>query len=72
MRRASGPLIDVTRHKVLVANHPSPLSALRPPLPFLGCGHFSQARLARRGTRKADVAAVALAQQPGHQGKAGL
>lgn len=37
-------LIDGSRHKVLVANHPSPLSALRPPLPFIGCGHFSEAR----------------------------
>ena len=37
-------LIDARRHKVLVANHPSPLSALRPPLPFIGCGHFSEAR----------------------------
>ena len=37
-------LIDATRHQVLVANHPSPLSALRPPLPFIGCGHFSQVR----------------------------
>ncbi|MDM0013889.1 uracil-DNA glycosylase [Variovorax sp. J22P168] len=37
-------LIDTNRHKVLVANHPSPLSALRPPLPFIGCGHFGQAR----------------------------
>jgi uracil-DNA glycosylase len=37
-------LIDTSRHKVLVANHPSPLSALRPPLPFIGCGHFGQAR----------------------------
>ncbi|MDI1244043.1 MAG: uracil-DNA glycosylase [Rhodoferax sp.] len=36
-------LIDVTRHLVLCANHPSPLSALRPPVPFIGCGHFSQA-----------------------------
>ncbi len=36
-------LIDAGRHQVLVANHPSPLSALRPPLPFIGCGHFSQA-----------------------------
>ncbi|MDO8718883.1 MAG: uracil-DNA glycosylase [Polaromonas sp.] len=35
-------LIDDSRHKVLLANHPSPLSALRPPLPFIGCGHFSQ------------------------------
>ena len=30
-------------HRVLAANHPSPLSARRPPLPFLGCGHFSLA-----------------------------
>ncbi|MFZ3139868.1 uracil-DNA glycosylase [Polaromonas sp.] len=37
-------LIDGRRHKVLLANHPSPLSALRLPLPFIGCGHFSQAR----------------------------
>lgn len=29
---------------VLQANHPSPLSARRPPVPFLGCGHFAQAR----------------------------
>jgi len=37
-------LIDMSRHKVLVANHPSPLSALRPPLPFIGCGHFGEAK----------------------------
>ena len=37
-------LIDDTRHKLLTANHPSPLSALRPPVPFIGCGHFGQAR----------------------------
>jgi uracil-DNA glycosylase len=30
-------------HCVLSANHPSPLSARRPPQPFLGCRHFSQA-----------------------------
>ena len=34
---AGGPCL------VLKANHPSPLSASRPPIPFLGCGHFSQA-----------------------------
>lgn len=28
---------------VLQANHPSPLSVNRPPVPFLGCGHFGQA-----------------------------
>jgi uracil-DNA glycosylase len=33
-----------SRHLVLMANHPSPLSALRPPHPFLGCGHFAKAR----------------------------
>lgn len=38
------PLIDATRHLVLAANHPSPLSARRPPAPFIGCGHFSQAQ----------------------------
>lgn len=29
------------RHLLLQANHPSPLSARRPPVPFIGCGHFS-------------------------------
>ncbi len=42
------PLIDASRHLVLAANHPSPLSALRPPVPFIGCGHFSQARAWRK------------------------
>jgi uracil-DNA glycosylase len=30
-------------HLVLQSNHPSPLSALRSPAPFIGCGHFSRA-----------------------------
>ena len=29
---------------ILQANHPSPLSALRGPTPFMGCRHFSQAQ----------------------------
>lgn len=29
--------------RIFKANHPSPLSALRPPRPFIGCGHFLQA-----------------------------
>jgi len=33
-----------SRHLVLQSNHPSPLSASRQPLPFIGCGHFSQVR----------------------------
>jgi uracil-DNA glycosylase len=32
-----------SRHLVLTANHPSPLAARRPPVPFLGCRHFSKA-----------------------------
>lgn len=41
---------------VLEANHPSPLSARRPPVPFLGCGHFSRANryLAEAGCRTID------------------
>jgi len=33
-------LLDGGRHLVLSANHPSPLSARRGPVPFIGCGHF--------------------------------
>ncbi|MDB5847738.1 MAG: uracil-DNA glycosylase [Rhodoferax sp.] len=55
--QAKAPLIMQTASShgrealVLKANHPSPLSALRPPVPFIGCGHFSLARqwLAERG-----------------------
>lgn len=38
-------------HRVLCANHPSPLSARRAPVPFLGCRHFTQANahLKQRG-----------------------
>ncbi len=44
-------LIDTSRHLVLCANHPSPLSASRGNAPFLGCGHFSEANrwLASKG-----------------------
>ena len=31
-------------HLILTSNHPSPLSALRPPVPFIGNGHFGKAR----------------------------
>lgn len=40
-KKAAG--IDRERHHVLMANHPSPLSARRPPVPFIGCGHFGEA-----------------------------
>lgn len=49
-------LIDASRHLVLSANHPSPLSALRPPLPFIGCGHFSRARAWREQHQQVDGA----------------
>lgn len=46
------------QHLVLTANHPSPLSARRPPAPFLGCGHFSKANafLARHRRDRVDWA----------------
>jgi uracil-DNA glycosylase len=31
-------------HLLLQSNHPSPLAATRPPVPFVGCGHFGLAR----------------------------
>ncbi len=47
---AAGPVL------ALKANHPSPLSALRPPRPFIGCGHFRQANewLIERGEEGVD------------------
>lgn len=43
--QAKAPLLmpPGAHHAVLSCNHPSPLSALRPPSPFLGCGHFGLA-----------------------------
>jgi uracil-DNA glycosylase len=51
--QAKGRLIDVRRHRVLKAPHPSPLSAHRG---FIGCGHFSQANawLAAHGQAPVD------------------
>lgn len=40
---------------VLAANHPSPLSALRPPEPFIGCGHFYAANVFLTGHGLAPV-----------------
>jgi uracil-DNA glycosylase len=46
------------RHLLLQSNHPSPLSATRPPVPFLGCGHFGAANrfLLAHGARPVDWA----------------
>jgi len=42
--------------EILRANHPSPLSARRPPRPFIGCGHFARANawLAAQGETEID------------------
>lgn len=49
------------RHLVLLANHPSPLSALRPPRPFIGCNHFRLANewLVRQGAAAIDWTGMA-------------
>ncbi len=51
--QAKGRLIDIRRHRVLKAPHPSPLSAHRG---FIGCGHFSRANdyLRERGVTPVD------------------
>ncbi len=49
------------RHCALHCNHPSPLSALRPPAPFIGNGHFG---LANRFLLGAGCAAVDWALPP--------
>src|SRR5699024_3456464 len=49
--RGKRGLVGAGWRRVLVANHPSPLSAPRPPLPFIGCGHFGQARAWREEWR---------------------
>lgn len=53
------------RHELLLSNHPSPLSATRGPVPFIGCGHFRAAQdfWARHGAAldwRLPPAAVAL------------
>jgi uracil-DNA glycosylase len=58
--RSQGQVFDADtgrgRHRVLTANHPSPLSALRAPQPFIGCGHFEQANLFLKRKGEAPVA----------------
>jgi len=66
--QAKAPLIAAAgggRHRVLMANHPSPLSARRPPLPFIGCGHFAALRefLTAQGSPAIDWSAGAAAVQ---------
>lgn len=59
--QAKAPRIRALRERhaapglILSANHPSPLSARRPPVPFLGCGHFSAANRFLEGQGLAPV-----------------
>ena len=48
-------LNDQGRHLILKANHPSPLSALRRPTPFMGCGHFGQVNRWLEGQKKKPI-----------------
>ena len=44
-------LVDEGKHLILKCNHPSPLAALKPPIPFIGSAHFAKANdwLTQRG-----------------------
>lgn len=55
--QAKAPLIAAggPQNHILQANHPSPLSATRPPLPFIGCGHFAQANRLLGGAGRGTV-----------------
>lgn len=57
--QAKAPLVDATRHLVLQAAHPSPLSARH----FFGCRHFSRANafLVANGTAPPEWASVCAA-----------
>lgn len=48
--------LDQTRHRLLCASHPSPLSATRGANPFIGCGHFAMANewLEQKNLQKVD------------------
>jgi uracil-DNA glycosylase len=50
--RRKGAVIDRSKHLVLTAPHPSPLSAHRG---FIGCGHFSKANEYLRSVGKTEI-----------------
>lgn len=54
--QAKTPLLAGGRHCLLSSNHPSPLSALRSPVPFIGNGHFGLANRFLREAGRAEVA----------------
>ncbi len=61
--QAKAPLLEgggpaAAPRLVLACNHPSPLSARRPPAPFVGCAHFSQVQAFLRAHEPARPAVV--------------
>ena len=54
--QAKAPLLARPAHCVLASNHPSPLSALRAPAPFIGNGHFGLANRFLRAAGRPEVA----------------
>ena len=53
--QAKVPLLQRGAHCLLASNHPSPLSALRPPVPFVGNGHFGRANRFLREAGRGEV-----------------
>lgn len=62
--QALAPRLAGTPHRVLCSNHPSPLSALRPPVPFIGCGHFGEANRFLRAAGRLPICWGLAAAQP--------
>jgi uracil-DNA glycosylase len=62
--QALAPRMAGTPHLVLCSNHPSPLSALRPPVPFIGCGHFGQANRFLQAAGRTPISWGLAAAQP--------
>lgn len=53
---------------VLRANHPSPLSATRPPRPFMGCGHFAEANRWLESQGESGIDWLSNEEPPGRDG----
>jgi len=62
--QAQAPRMAGTPHLVLCSNHPSPLSASRPPVPFIGCGHFGEANRFLQAAGRPGVSWGLAAAQP--------
>ena len=43
IKSCNGNHLVLTKYSIEISKNSQPLSALRPPVPFIGCGHFSKA-----------------------------